>query len=242
VFPPLVLVDSVGARYRDFGFGDRMGFLDLFWSKVEIKGEDDCWCWIGEKNSNGYGTLRKYGRKLAAHRISWEIENAVEIPSGLVVCHKCDNPLCVNPNHLFIGTQKENMEDAAKKHRLHKTSPSGINAARAKLNQETLKQLRNDYLGGVFYKDLSKKYNLSGVCIHKIVKNKTYIDPDYTPIDASKNSHINIFHKIDKSQYREIANSYLELKSSIKVAKKFNISKPTVLRILKKENIKCFTR
>lgn len=88
---------------------------ERFWEKVK-KG-DGCWIWSSFHNEYGYGQLRFRGRMRGAHRASWEI-NCGPIPDGLFVLHKCDNPGCVNPNHLFLGTNQDNLRDASNKGRL----------------------------------------------------------------------------------------------------------------------------
>lgn len=80
-----------------------------FWPRINKTAT--CWLWTGSKNRSGYGHLKVCRRYVAVHRISWQIANGKAIPDGLLACHHCDTPLCVNPEHLFLGTHTDNMRD-----------------------------------------------------------------------------------------------------------------------------------
>lgn len=94
---------------------------ERFWPKVDKRGPDDCWEWKGGKIPAGYGIIRGHGKVLKAHRVAWELTNG-PIPEGegwhgTCVLHKCDNPGCVNPAHLRLGPQSENINDMYRKKR-----------------------------------------------------------------------------------------------------------------------------
>lgn len=92
-----------------------------FWKHTDRRGREECWPWVGVCDNYGYGRVQFMTSMLKAHRVSWEMANG-PIPDGLIVRHKCDNPNCVNPSHLEVGTQKDNMQDASKRSRLNKRS------------------------------------------------------------------------------------------------------------------------
>lgn len=88
-----------------------------FWSKVDIKGPDECWDFIGATNPDGYGKFWLNGKEIKAHRLIWEVYNGREVPIGKLILHKCDNPSCVNPKHLYCGDHADNMKDMYSKRR-----------------------------------------------------------------------------------------------------------------------------
>ena len=89
--------------------------LRRFWAKVDKSG--DCWSWTGAKINWGYGQFRVGKDHMLAHRCSYEHATGETIPDGMMVCHRCDVPACVNPAHLFLGTAKDNMQDMLTKGR-----------------------------------------------------------------------------------------------------------------------------
>ena len=83
--------------------------LTRFWEKVWRT--SSCWIWLGSRDNGGYGTFHFKGKLVRAHRFSWELING-PIPNNKLILHKCDNPPCINPNHLYVGDYKDNMRDA----------------------------------------------------------------------------------------------------------------------------------
>lgn len=88
-----------------------------FWSRVDVRGSDDCWLWTGSRCRRGYGSFSSAGRTYRTHRLAWMIQHQKEIPAGMCGCHACDNPSCVNPNHIWLGSVIENNFDMIRKKR-----------------------------------------------------------------------------------------------------------------------------
>jgi hypothetical protein len=114
-------------------------FIRNFWSKVDIRGKNDCWLWTGAKQSKGYGSIGNgNGDTVSAHRVAFEISRGKEIPDGFCVMHQHDCRLCCNPNHLTLGTIADNNRDMVRKGRQAKGEKNG----RSKLTGQDVLKMR----------------------------------------------------------------------------------------------------
>lgn len=138
---------------------------ELFFTK--FKKTDGCWNWEGQISKLGYGSQGK--NKNQSHRMAWKFEYG-EIPKGMYVCHKCDNRICVNPEHLFLGTIRDNLKDMFGKGRNIK----GCQVQSAKLNENKVKEIKLSLKEGENSLSLSKKYTVHPRTIRDIKNNITW--------------------------------------------------------------------
>ena len=147
-----------------------------FWNNVNKT--SNCWLWTGYINEKGYGRLRYGGKLVYAHRLSYLLHNQ-QLPSDLCVLHKCDNPPCVNPDHLFLGTKKQNNEDMASKGRqFFQRCPEetqGEKHRNSRLTNSDVLEIRRMSLEGVKNVRLSEKFGVTKTMIGYIVSRKNWI-------------------------------------------------------------------
>lgn len=158
---------------------------DRFWAKVEKT--DGCWFWRGYRRPDGYGEISDgtpRHRKLRTHRVAWELTNG-PIPGGLEACHRCDTPACVRPDHLFLGTQADNIRDMWTKNRgtragRGRVGHPGIRGeanVHAKLTAADVAAIRRRYATGtVKQSTLAHEYGLTQSGISRIVLRKSWTD------------------------------------------------------------------
>ncbi len=152
-------------------------FRAKFEEKVTRPDGDGCWLWSGQLGTRLYGqmTLTAAGRRttISAHRASWLLHRG-DIPDGLCVCHRCDTPKCVNPEHLFLGTHAENMQDAKAKGRKYngtqRVAPQ--NSSNAKLTWEIVRKLRAEYKKGDSVREIARGLGVHPVQVWAILRGK----------------------------------------------------------------------
>lgn len=141
-----------------------------FWAQVKILGPDDCWEWQGYRSHKGYGQMQINRQVVPTHRVAWELTHG-PIPDGLHVLHHCDNPSCVNPNHLFLGTNADNVADKIAKER----QPIGTRIGNAKLTEEQVIEARQRFAkGGISMASLAREYGISGVSMRSALLRLTW--------------------------------------------------------------------
>ena len=145
---------------------------ERFWAMVEMIPFHACWEWMGAINSRGYGNFtrgRKREGQVRAHRFSWELHNG-PIPKNMVVCHRCDNPSCVRPDHLFLGTTAENNRDCARKGRTYDGPRPGC----AKLIASQVQEIRMLHASGHSMRSIGRRYGVTWENIRAIVYRRTW--------------------------------------------------------------------
>lgn len=145
------------------------------------KTKNGCWQWTSYKDWKGYGHFYLNGKHVKAHRFSYKFFKKEEIPKGKIVCHTCDNPSCVNPGHLWIGTHKDNADDKMKKGRF--TYMRGEKSKRSTLtNKQALEVFR---MSGT-HQDIADKFKVGKHVISDIKRKKTYKEIHYEIVPSER--------------------------------------------------------
>lgn len=190
--------------------------LEDLLTQVEKK-ESGCWEWVGYRDKHGYGWRYWEGRDWMTHRLVMKLLGH-KLSRSIWVCHRCDNPPCCNPDHLFLGGPKENIDDKVSKGRQSKGAKHGM----AKLTGAQVEEIRARYAaGGVTQKQLALEYGISDGQISYLVANKSYTDPSLSvsnfkdKLSYEKAKAIREEYALGKANQREIAEKYNVDKSSV---------------------------
>ena len=208
--------------------------LTRFWLAVNKPVDPDaCWTWTGCKTGSGYGMLTIDYKAVVAHRFAYELLVG-PIPEGMYVCHHCDNRACVNPDHLFIGTPRDNTRDMILKGRNGKHPPnykwpSGEDHGMAKLTWVQVAEIRSLHASGVSATQLASKFSVSKSNIGDIVHFRIWRTKD-SPICARGNKTT-----LTSQQVAEIRAAFAadtRRGCQVQLAKRYGVSKTTIGRIV----------
>lgn len=150
----------------------RVGPTTKWWIQywVETDPKSGCWIWERYKDPHGYGRTSENNHPVLVHRLAWMLWRG-EVPKGMFVCHKCDNPSCVNPNHLFLGTAKDNNADRTSKGR---SMPSGVRGEQHGMSAITEEQARSIFNEPGIQRDIAKKFGITQHAVWCIKAGRTW--------------------------------------------------------------------
>lgn len=150
-----------------------------FWAQVDVGVE--CWTWKGAREKGEYGRFYSQGRRVRAHRLAWMLTYGA-IPAGLLVLHACDNPPCVRPDHLWLGTDRDNADDKIGKLRQARRTSN----AASKLTEEQVTEIRQLRAAGATCRALAPRFGVSNVQISNVSRGKSWKSP--TPVGVAVDS------------------------------------------------------
>ncbi len=203
-----------------------------FWEGINILDKNSCWEWKRSVNKDGYGRTGVAGQDLIAHRVAYFLHYN-ENPMQLVVCHKCDNPICCNPHHLFLGTNKENTLDMVSKGR----NQIGENHIRAKITEEEVSKIKELYLTGNYHHpDLAKLFSISKRQIGRILRGEgwTHLEaPDLTKVKGYTGRKLQKEEVLGILELHNVQNQPIK-----KICETFSVSTSTVYAVISKRTYK----
>lgn len=143
-----------------------------FYARFAIDADTGCWNWTAGLFQNGYSYFKckALGKPMTGARASWMIHKDVKLGRWEFVCHKCDNPRCVNPHHLFVGTPKANVHDMMHKDRIS----WGVSRPASKLDENAVRAIRLAYKRGDTYQEIAERYDVNKTCIFKVLKGESW--------------------------------------------------------------------
>lgn len=214
--------------------------MDDFWRQVDKTAS--CWLWTGATDQR-YGRFGYGGKKHKAHRFSWAMANG-SVPEGLHVLHRCDVPLCVRPDHLFVGTHQDNMEDMFSKGR--RRALKGRENAFAKLSDEDVRLLRCLYERGAKQTDLAARFGVHQSTVSKVILGKAWCHAEGKVRTGTRSDRFREMHregrhiirrgpKLTAEQVLVIRQEYAAGVRQVDIAAEFNIHQTTVSKIVRRQ-------
>ena len=218
-------------------------WIRSFWNKVDCKDDVDCWEWTASKIHNGYGQKGWSGddgdkyKPWLAHRLSWMIAHRRFIPRGNVIMHMCDNPSCVNPSHLSLGTQLDNINDKVNKGRQACGDDVAIYGERhghTQLTNNLVDAMAHSLRLGLTRKRVAEKYGVKYGIVKRIASGTDWIHITGGPIDCVRELPSQQKKKVSQQQIDNLYNLYKQGISQTVLAPMFGISQSTVSNILRR--------
>lgn len=197
-------------------------------------GPNGCWIWTRGKTRFGYGDVVFKGKLMKIHRLVWTLTTG-PIPPELELCHRCDNPPCCNPNHLFPGTHKENMRDMFRKGR--RITAIGERAGSAKLTAEKVILLRKLYATGKFsFSSLGTQFGVSKTQARSIVKGRKW---KHLPLESVRTRKFHENRKLNRASVKKLRADYATRRfTTFELGEKYGIHQSTVVNVGKGRNWK----
>lgn len=224
----------VKAKTLDLSSVERIEVIKRFESKYVPEPNSGCWLWVSHTSSNGYGAERYKQRQISAHRLSYALFTG-PIQQGFVIRHKCDVRLCVNPDHLVIGTNDDNIRDMVSRNR----TAFGTRIPSAKLNDELVFLIRLRYSEGGLIRDLANEFGVTKATIRLILLGCSWAQakgPTTVRIQKrSRKGESNFAAKLRETHVVEIRRSFALGEPVSSLAKRFDVTSRTIYDITKKK-------
>ncbi len=213
-----------------------------FWERVDQSGE--CWLWMRARDGNGYGRTHLAGyprrKRFGTHRIAYELTYG-PIPPGLLVCHRCDNPPCCRPDHLFLGDKRANALDARDKGRLRGVTLAserfhaiGSSHGMAKLNEEKVTEIRARLAAGESVKAVATAFGVSWMTVSRIRRAIRWTHVASTAIPFERAPHRGSSHhaaKLTEADVLTIRRRLSQGERGLDLAKEYGVTGSTISRI-----------
>lgn len=210
---------------------------DRFWTKVDKSHPSGCWVWTANRNNKGYGLFRPGGTlpKRLVHRLSYEAFKGA-IPRGGLILHSCDNRICVNPDHLQVGTFSDNVADMDARGRRVANPARGEKHRLSKVSDDTVLSLRREYVAGASVVSLAARYGILVNSVSEYVGGRSWthlndLAPSLAELRAERSRRMKSAAKITMADAEEIRRRLASGERGIDLAAEFGLSRATISNI-----------